>query len=73
MSHKKRSWYFRQRQQFILDTLNEKGHVNTTDIIKYFEISRISALKDIKDFMEANPGILEYNSSLKYYVDIRIS
>jgi len=62
-------WAFRQRQEWIAESVRIFGFINRAHLEKKFEISTPQASADLKAFQKANPGVIEYNASDKRYED----
>lgn len=58
----------KQRMDFILSVLKEKGTLNRSDLTKQFNISTPQASLDIKMFLKLYPKILTYDPNKKHYI-----
>ena len=63
------NWAQQQRQDFITKYVVEHGHINSTDIMRYFRVGKITACKDISDWRRLNPEIIVYNPRTRRYED----
>jgi len=61
-------WHKTQRLRAIEIILFWHGRLNTSDIIQAFGISRIQASKDIKQYIQTNPGNMYYDFNEKTYL-----
>lgn len=64
----KLNWAATQRQSYIAERLRNVGTLNRYDIEKEFTISAAQASLDIAYFLKNNPGIADYDKTLKSYV-----
>lgn len=60
-------WFFRQRQDWIAETVRVFGFINRAHIERKFEISTPQASLDLQHFQKSNPGVLHYNGTAKRY------
>ena len=62
------NWFFRQRQEWIAETLRVFGYINREHIMTKFGISQPQASTDLREFQILNPEAVQYDKSLKRYV-----
>jgi len=61
-------WFATQRHVAIEIIAYWTGRLNTRDLIDAFGITRIQASRDIKAYVQAHPGNLYYDGSLRRYI-----
>jgi predicted DNA-binding transcriptional regulator YafY len=64
----KKNWFQQARLQAIETLSYWRGHINTTDIIKQFGISRVAALGDLRRYTQLAPGNLVYSATEKAFI-----
>ena len=65
---RKTNWTVEQRYQFIEFHLFWVGHINRSDIIEVFGISKQQASNDLASYIEGRKSNLSYDKSLRTYV-----
>ena len=65
---KKLNWAAAQRQNYIGERLRNVGTLNRFDLEEEFGISTAQASIDIAHFLKDNPGVAEYDKTLKQYL-----
>jgi DeoR/GlpR family transcriptional regulator of sugar metabolism len=60
-------WFYRQRQQWIMQMLHVYGFINRGHLMRKFEISTMQASIDLQQFLTNYPGVMAYNKSTKRY------
>ena len=61
-------WFVEQRLAWIAETVRARGYINRKDLQDKFGISTPQASHDLSEFQRLNPGVIEYDASLKRYV-----
>lgn len=61
------TWFTKQRQDFIRAQLKTYGIIRRDMIAKQFEVTIQIASKDIADFIEDHPGLIDYDRHAKCY------
>lgn len=64
------SWFVRQRQEWIAETIEIFGFINREHIERKFGVSTPQASMDLRQFQTEHPGAIEYNRSSKRYEPI---
>jgi hypothetical protein len=67
-ARKKTNWTVEQRYQFIEFRLFWSGHINRSDLMEVFGISKQQASNDLASCIEGRKSNLTYNKSLRTYV-----
>lgn len=67
-SRRKTNWTVEQRYQFIEFRLYWAGHINRSDLIEVFGISKQQASNDLSSYIEGRKSNLSYDKSLRTYV-----
>lgn len=62
------NWFQTQRLKFIEQCLIKNGRINANDIVKFFDISRGQASRDIQLYIKNNGKGIFYNFSQKCYL-----
>lgn len=62
------TWFARQRQAWIAETLRIFGFINRDHLMKKFGISRPQASLDLATFQRRHPGAIRYHPSERRYV-----
>lgn len=57
----------KQRHEFIRETLEDKGYINSKDIIQKFGVGTATASRDLTRFKKLNDDFVEYNLSNRRY------
>lgn len=60
-------WFMKQRQAYISEVLAERGYIQRGDIASAFDVTVLTASKDIALYTQINPGIIDYNYKTKRY------
>lgn len=68
LQKRKENWTVAQRYQFIEFRLFWSGHINRSDLIEIFGISKQQASNDLASYIEGRKSNLTYNKSLRTYV-----
>lgn len=61
------SWFKDQRQDFIRAQLKTYGMIRRQQIVEKFGVTIQVASKDIQEFIESNPGLVDYDRKAKCY------
>jgi len=67
-SRRKTNWTVEQRYQFIEFRLYWSGHINRSDLMEAFGISKQQASNDLASYIEDRKSNLTYDKSLRTYV-----
>lgn len=65
---RKKNWTVEQRYQFIEFRLFWSGHINRSDLLEVFGISKQQASNDLASYIEGRKSNLTYDKSLRTYV-----
>jgi WYL domain-containing protein len=63
-----KNWYQEARLKALETLLYWRGRLNTTDLVKLFGVSRISAQSDIHRYIKHAPGNIVYKPKERFYV-----
>lgn len=63
------TWFVEQRIAWIKESVEIFGYVNREHVMKKFGVSTPQASVDIREVMRRWPDLMEYDTSLKRYVD----
>jgi hypothetical protein len=63
------NWFVEQRIAWIKESIEIFGYVNRDHVQKKFGVSTPQASYDIREVMKRWPNLMEYDTSLKRYVD----
>ena len=61
-------WFREQRLAWIKESVQIFGFINREHIVRKFGVSVPQASIDLRDFQEANPGMISYDKSAKQYL-----
>ena len=67
-ARRKTNWTVEQRYQFIEFRLYWSGHINRSDLLEVFGISKQQASNDLASYIEGRKSNLSYDKSLRTYV-----
>ena len=60
-------WPEKQRHEFIDNTLEKTGFINRAEIVSKFEVTVLTASKDLTNYARLYPEKVTYNLSTKRY------